>query len=225
MNFEITITPFFASPLAPPYRRCRDRYVLLFSSSFLLRSCVQPITSFSSSDSFSPPSFIRPRNSLSDFCFISAPFSFYVASLLSSVMLALPRLRRETFLRGSLASTSCLLLHHYAATPFSSLSSASPTMLLLPLRNNFYLLLLTRSVSVFLSLCPSFFLCFSFSLLFPTLFLNPPTDRLILDLADLAFIRARLLKPLCASTSGIYRGRMTREHASHSRYRTDAKSR
>lgn len=40
MNFEITITPFFASPLAPPCRRCRDRYVLLFSSSFLLRSCV-----------------------------------------------------------------------------------------------------------------------------------------------------------------------------------------
>lgn len=202
-----------------PCRRCRDRYVLLFSSSFLLRSCVQPITSFSSSDSFSLPSFIRPRNSLSDFCFISAPFSFYVASLLPSVMLALPRLRGETFLRGSLASTSCLLLHHYAATPFSSLSSASPTVLLLPLRNNFYLLLLTRSVSVFLSFSVSLFPSF------PTLFLNPPTDRLILDLADLAFIRARLLKPLCASTSGIYRGRMTREHASHSRYRTDAKSR
>lgn len=111
------------------------------------------------------------------------------------------------------------------ATPFSSLSSASPTMLLLPLRNNFYLLLLTRSVSVFLSFCV--LLSFSVSLFpsFPTLFLNPPTDRLILDLADLAFIRARLLKPLCASTSGIYRGRMTREHASHSRYRTDAKSR
>lgn len=166
MNFEITITSFFASPLAPPCRRCRDRYVLLFSSSFLLRSCVQPITSFSSSDSFSLPSFIRPRNSLSDFCFISAPFSFYVASLLSSVMLALPRLRGETFLRGSLASTSCLLLHHYAATPFSSLSSASPTMLLLPLRNNFYLLLLTRSVSVF-SFFVSFFL--SLFLFFPPL--------------------------------------------------------
>lgn len=56
--------------------------------------------------------------------------------------------------------------------PFSSLSSASPTMLLLPLRNNFYLLLLTHSVSVFLSLCPSFFLCFSFSLLPQPFFLT-----------------------------------------------------
>lgn len=163
MNFKVTITPFFASPLAPtlpPTPRSIRSTIFIEFSSTLVRPADNVLfflRLFLSSFLHSPSKlFIGLLFYLGAVLFLRR-----ISPLLSSVMLALPRLRGETFLRGSLASTSCLLLHHYAATPFSSLSSASPTMLLLPLRNNFYLLLLTRSVSVFLS----FFLCFSFSLL------------------------------------------------------------
>lgn len=222
MNFEITITPFFASPLASPCRRSIRSTIFIEFSSTLVRPADNVLfflRLFLSSFLHSPSKlFIGLLFYLGAVLFLRriSPLVRYACAPASTRGDFLARVSRLHLLSPSSS------LRGY---PFSSLSSASPTMLLLPLRNNFYLLLLTRSVSVFLSLCPSFFLCFSFSLLFPTLFLNPPTDRLILDLADLAFIRARLLKPLCASTSGIYRGRMTREHASHSRYRTDAKSR